>query len=158
MTIIQSPRSGLTFCEDYIELLGGGSVGGLDGVGVDSRRGGRIGVAEAGGDGGDRDAGVDHQRGVRMAQAVDGDVRQTIRFDEVTEPTADRVGMNRRTIRLGEQAVAIYPAIPHRKALLCLPAFVFLQQFDRDHWRLDEAGGAVILRCLGDDALVRDVE
>ena len=88
------PCSGLGGCKDHVELFCGGGVGGLDGVGVDSRRGGRIGMVEAGGDGCDRDAGVNHQGGVRMAQAVDGDVRQVVRFDEVAEPTADGVGMN----------------------------------------------------------------
>ena len=36
------PRSGLAGCEDQVELLGGGSVGGLDGVGVDPCRCGRV--------------------------------------------------------------------------------------------------------------------
>lgn len=96
------PHSGLAFCEDHIELLGGGCVGGLDGVGVDSGGCGRVSVAEAGGDGGDRDAGVDHQGRVRVTQAVDGDVRQVVRSYEITEPTPYRIGMDRHTVRLGE--------------------------------------------------------
>lgn len=54
---------------------------------VDLACGGRVSVAEAGGNGGQRDAGVDHQRGVRMAEAVDGDVRQVVSSYEITEPT-----------------------------------------------------------------------
>ncbi len=57
------------------------------GVGVDLARGCRVGVAEAGGDSCQRDAGVDHQRGVGMAQAVNGNVRQVVSTDEITEPT-----------------------------------------------------------------------
>lgn len=155
---IQLPRSGLAGCEDQVELFCGGSVGGLDGVGVDPCGRGRIGVAEAGGDGGDRDAGVDHQCGVRVAEAVNGDVRQVVGADEVVEPTADGVGMDRRTIRLGEQPVAVNPAVAHRETLLCLPAFVLLQELDRDHRRFDEARGTVVFRRLGDDTLVRDIE
>ena len=69
---------------------------------VDLARGGRVGVAEAGGDGGDRDAGVDHQGGVRVAQAVDGDIRQVVGADEIAEPAADSVRVDRHTVRLGE--------------------------------------------------------
>ncbi len=47
----------------------------------------RVGVAESGGDGGQRDAGVDHQGRVRVTQAADGDVRQVMRSHEITEPT-----------------------------------------------------------------------
>lgn len=53
-------------------------------MGVDFACGGRVDVAEAGGYRCQRDAGVDHQRGVRVAQAVDGDVRQIVGADEVT--------------------------------------------------------------------------
>lgn len=54
---------------------------------VDLACGGRVGVAEAGGYGSQWDTGVDHQRGVRVAEAVDGDVRQVVRSYEITEPT-----------------------------------------------------------------------
>ena len=64
------PHSGLAGGEDEVELLGGGCVGGPDGVDVDLTCGG-VGMAEAGGDGDDRYAGVDHQGGVRVAEAVD---------------------------------------------------------------------------------------
>ena len=53
---------------------------------VDLARGGRVGVTEAGGDSGQRDAGVDHQGRVRVAEAVDGDIRQVVRSYEITEP------------------------------------------------------------------------
>ena len=43
------PCSGLAGCEDEVELLGGGCVGGLDGVDVDLARGCRVGVTESGG-------------------------------------------------------------------------------------------------------------
>ena len=69
------PSSGGGAGEDQIQLLCSCCVGGLDGMGVDSGGRGWVGVTEAGGDGGDRDAGVDHQRGVRMAEAVDGNIR-----------------------------------------------------------------------------------
>ena len=69
---------------------------------VDLARGCRVGVAEAGGDGGQRDAGVDHQGCVGMAQAVDGDVRHVIRFDEVSEPASNGIGVNWHTVGLGE--------------------------------------------------------
>ena len=71
-------------------------------MGVDSGGCGRIGVTEAGGDGCDRDAGVDHQGSVRMTQAVDRDVRQIVRTNEVAEPTADGIGVNRSAVRFGE--------------------------------------------------------
>ena len=89
-------------CEDHIELLGGGCVGGPDGVDVDLARGCRVGVTEAGGDGRDWDAGVDHQCGVRVAEAVDGNIRQVVRSYEITEPTPYRIGVDRHTVRLGE--------------------------------------------------------
>lgn len=152
------PRSGLAVGEDQIQLFSGGCVGGLDGVDIDLARGCRIGVTEAGGDGGDRDAGVDHQRGVGMSEAVDGDVRQIVRTDEVAEPTADGVGVDRRTVRLGEQPVAISPTVTHREPSLCLPTFVLLEQLNRYRRGFDVAGGAVVLRRLGDDPLVRDVQ
>lgn len=130
--------------EDEVELLGGGCVGGLDGVDVDLARGCRVGVAEAGGYRRQRDAGVDHQRGVRMAEAVDGDVRQVVRSYEITEPTPYRIRMDWHTVRLGEQAVAIYPSVAHAEALLSLPAFVLLEQLDGDSRGFDVARGAVI--------------
>lgn len=111
---------------------------------VDLARGCRVGVTEAGGDGGQRDAGVDHQRGVRMAEAVDGDVRQVVRSYKVTEPTADGIRMDWHTVRLGEQAVAIYPSVAHAEALLSLPPFVLLEQLDGNRGRFDVAGGAVV--------------
>lgn len=43
---------------------------------VDLARGCRVGVTEAGGDGGQRDAGVDHQRGVRMPLRYNNDKRK----------------------------------------------------------------------------------
>ena len=96
------PHSGLAFCEDHIKLLGGGCVGGLDGVDVDLAGRCRIGVAEAGGYGSQWDTGVDHQGCVCMAKAVDGDVRQVVRFDEITEPTAYRIRVDRCSVRFGE--------------------------------------------------------
>ena len=81
---------------------------------VDLARGCRIGVTEAGGNSRDRDAGVDHQRRVGMAQTVDGNVRKIIRFDEVAEPTADGVRVNRRTVRLGKQPITVDPSVAHR--------------------------------------------
>ena len=131
-------------CKDQVELLGGCCVGGLDGVSVDSGCRGWISVAEAGGDGGDRDAGVDHQGCVGMAQAVDGDVRQVVRSHEITEPAADSVRMDRHTVGLGEQAVAIHPSIAHAEALLSLPPFVLPEQLYGNRGRFDVAGGAVI--------------
>ena len=145
-------------CEDQVELLGGGCVGGLDGVDVDLACGGRVGVAEAGGYGSQWDAGVDHQGGVRVAQAVDGDVRQVVRSYEITEPTADGVRVDRHTVGLGEQAVAIYPSVAHRKALLSLPSFILFEQLDGDSGRFDVAHGAVVLGGVSDDALVRNVQ
>lgn len=71
-------------------------------MGVDPCRCGRIGMAEAGGDGGDRYAGVDHQGGVRVAQAVDGNIRQIVRSYEITEPTPYRIGVDRHTVGLRE--------------------------------------------------------
>lgn len=71
-------------------------------MGVDSGCCGRAGVAEAGGDRGQRDAGVDHQGCVGMAQAVDGDVRQIVGADEVAEPAPYRIRMDRHTVRFGE--------------------------------------------------------
>lgn len=71
-------------------------------MGVNPCRGSRVSVTEAGGYRGDWDSGVDHQRGVRVAQAVDRDVRQAVRFYEITEPAADGVRMDRHTIGLGE--------------------------------------------------------
>ena len=41
---------------------------------------------------------------------------------------------------------------------MCLPAFVLLEQLDRNYRRFDEAGGAVVFRRLGDDAFVRNIE
>ena len=152
------PRSGLVGCKDQVELLGGCCVGGLDGVDIDLARGGRVGVTEAGGDGGDRDAGVDHQRGVRMAEAVDGDVRQVVRTDEITEPTSDGIRMDWHTVRLGEQAVTVYPSVAHAEALLSLPALVLLEQLDGDSRGFDVARGAVVLGRIRDDALMRDVQ
>ena len=89
--------------EYQVELLGGGCVVGLDGVGVDPCGRGWIGVIEAGGYRGDWNTGVDHQRGVRVAQAVDGDIRQVVYPYEITEPTADGVRMDRHTgaLRIG---------------------------------------------------------
>ena len=145
-------------CEDHIELLGGCCVGGLDGVDIDLARGCRVGVAEAGGDGGQRDAGVDHQGGVRVAQAVDGDVRQVVRSYEITEPTPYRIGVDRHTVWLGEQAVTVYPSVAHAEALLSLPPFVLLEQLDGNRGRFDVARGAVVLGGIGDDALMRDVQ
>ena len=127
-------------------------------MGVDPRCRGRVGEAKSGGDGGDRDAGVDHQRDVRVAEAVDGDVRQVVRTDEITKPTSDGIRMNRCTIGLGEQAVAIHPSIAHTQAALSLPPFVLLEQLDGDSRSLDVAGGAVVLGGVGDDALVRNVQ
>ena len=119
----------MAFCENEVELLGGGCVGGLDGVDVDLTGRCRVGVTESGGYRRQGDTGVDHQRGVRVAEAVDGDVRQIVRSYEITEPTPYRVRMDRHTVRLGEQAVAIYPSVAHAEALLSLPAFVLLEQF-----------------------------
>lgn len=152
------PRSGLAGCEDEVELLGGGCVGGLDGVSVDSGGRGWISMAEAGGDGGDRDAGVDHQGCVRMAEAVDGDVRQVVRSNEVAEPAPYRIRMDWHTVRLGEQAVAIYPPVAHTQTALSLPPFVLLEQLDGNRWRFDVAGGAIVLGRIRDDALVRNVQ
>lgn len=151
------PHSGLAFCEIHIELLGG-CVGGLDGVDIDLARGCRVGVAEAGGYGSQWDTGVDHQRGVGMAQAVDGDIRQVVRSHEVTEPTADGVRMDRHTVGLGEQAVAVYPSVAHREPSLCLPPFVLLEQLDGNRGRFDVARRAIVLGGIRDDALVRDVQ
>ena len=120
----------MAFCENEVELLGGGCVGGLDGVDVDLTGRCRVGVTESGGYRRQGDTGVDHQRGVRVAEAVDGDVRQIVRSYEITEPTPYRVRMDRHTVRLGEQAVAIYPSVAHAEALLSLPAFVLLEQLD----------------------------
>lgn len=125
-------------------MLCGGCVGGLDSVGVDSGRCGWVGVTEAGGDGGDRDAGVDHQGGVRVAEAVDGDVRQVVRTDEITEPTSDGIRVDRHTVGLGEQAVTVYPSVAHAEALLSLPPFVLLEQLDGNRGRFDVARGAVV--------------
>ena len=119
---------------------------------------GRIGVTEAGGDGGDRDAGVDHQRGVRMAQTVDGDVRQIIRFDEIAEPTADGVRVDGCTVRFREKPVAICPSITHTQAALSLPPLILLEKLDGNSRRFDVACRACVLGGIGDDALVRDVE
>lgn len=138
------PRSGLAAGEEDVELLGGCCVGGLDGVDVDLACGGRVGVAEAGGDGGDRDAGVDHQGRIRVAQAVDGNIRQVVRSHEITEPAADSVRVDRHTIGLGEQAVAVHPSVAHAEALLSLPAFVLLEQLDGNRGRFDVARGAVV--------------
>ena len=130
-------------------------------MGIDSGGCSRIGVTEAGGDGGDRDAGVDHQGCVGMAQAVDGDIRQVVRSYEITEPTKRgtpkspafwgkeeshredeayqpdmpaehserrrRIRMDRRTVRFGEQPVAVYPSVAHRKASLRLPPLILLE-------------------------------
>ena len=148
----------IPFCEDQVELLGGCCVGGLDGVDVDLARGCRVGVTEAGGYRCQRDAGVDHQRGVRVAQTVDGDVRQVVRTDEVAEPASYRVRMDWHTVGLGEQAVAIYPSVTHAEALLSLPPFVLLEQLDGDSRGFDVARGAVILCRIRDDALVRNVQ
>lgn len=134
----------MVFCKNHIELLGGGCVGGPDGVDVDLARGGRVGVAEAGGYGSQWDAGVDHQGGVRVAEAVDGDVRQVVCTDEITEPASYCIRVDRHTVRLGEQAVAIYPSVAHAEALLSLPAFVLLEQLDGDSRGFDVARGAVI--------------
>ena len=144
--------------EDEVELLGGGCVSGLDGVGVDSGGCGWIGVAEAGGDGRERDAGVDHQRGVGMAQAMDGDVRQVVRSNEVAEPAPYRIRMDWHTVRLGEQAVTIYPSVAHRKAALSLPSFVLPEQLDGNSRRFDIARGAVVLGRVRNDPLVRNVQ
>ena len=127
-------------------------------MGVDLAGRCRVGVAEAGGDGRDRDAGVDHQRGVGMAQAVDGDVRQVVCANEVTEPTADGIGMDGHTVGLGEQAVAVYPSVAHREPSLCLPTFILFEQLDGYCRSLDVARGAGVLGGVSDDALERDVE
>lgn len=152
------PRSRLAAGEEDVELLGGGCVGGLDGVDVDLTCGGGVGVAEAGSYRCQRDAGVDHQRGVRMAETVDGDVRQIVGADEVAEPAPYRIRMDRHTVGLREQAVAIYPSVAHAEALLSLPPFVLLEQLDGDSRRFDVAGGAVVLCRIRDDALVRNVQ
>ena len=69
---------------------------------VDFARSCRVGVTEAGGYRCQRDAGVNHQGGVRVAEAVDGDVRQVVRFDEITEPASNGIGVDWHTVRLGE--------------------------------------------------------
>ncbi len=125
---------------------------------VDLACGGRVGVAEAGGYGSQWDTGVDHQRGVRMAEAVDGDVRQVVRSYEITEPASYRVRMDRHTVGLGEQTVTVYPSVAHAEALLSLPAFVFLEQLDGNRGRFDVARGAVVLGRVRNDPLVRDVQ
>lgn len=42
---------------------------------------------------------------------MDRDVRQIIRFDEVTEPTTDRVRVDRLTVVTSEQSVAVNPCV-----------------------------------------------
>ena len=93
-----------------------------------------------------------------MAQAVDGDARQVVRSHEITEPAADSVRMDRNTVGLGEQAVAVHPSVAHAEELLSLPPFVLLEQLDGYRGRFDIAGGTGVLGSICDDALMRNVQ
>ena len=57
-----------------------------------------------------------------------------------------RIRVDRHTVGLGEQAVAIYPSVAHAEALLSLPPFVLLEQLDGNRGRFDVAGGAIVYR------------
>lgn len=81
-----------------------------------------------------------------------------MRSHEITEPTADGIGVNWHTVRLGEQSVAVYPSIAHTQSALSLPSFILFEQLDGDSGRFDVARGAVVLGGVGDDALMRNVE
>ena len=104
----------------------------------------RVGVTESCGDGGQRDTGVDHQGGVRVAEAVDGDVRQVVPSYKITEPTAYRIRVDGCSIGLGEKTVTIYPSIAHTQSALSLPTLVLLEQLDSYRGGFDVARGAVI--------------
>ena len=62
-----------------------------------------------------------------MSQRMDRYMGQIVTLDEISEPSRDRVRVDRRTERGGEKPVVILPPIAHLQAPLHLPDLVILQ-------------------------------
>ena len=99
--------------EDLIQLFCGESISRLDRVNIDLGRGIGVRVSEPRRDGCQRYTGIDHQGRVRMSEGMDRNMRQIVALDEIAEPPADGIGMDRIAESCCEQSVRLLPAITH---------------------------------------------
>ena len=97
------------------------------------------------------------QRNIRVPQGVNRNLRQIGPRDKVVEPTRYAVRMDRRTIILRKQPVAIDPAVPHRNSLSTLPFAKIFQQHKRLFRQFDRAYGGVRLCAFREDPFPRQV-
>ena len=66
------------------------------------------------------------ERDVRMPQGVNRDLWQIGPRDEIVEPTRDAIRVNRCSVILSKNPVAINPSITHSDSLFALPFAVLL--------------------------------
>lgn len=123
---------------EAIHNLGGLRFCRSNDMGVDIRRGARLGVSQLVRYDNQRGAVRDHQAGVGVPQGMDGYLWQPGALDELAKPLCDATGKKRRAGIVGEHpAVFILPSIAQPGLLGVLPTLVFKQQgnAERDNRR-----------------------
>ena len=104
----------LLVCKQIIHHIGGGSLCGLDGMGINLCGGACVCVAKLSGNGGDRNTVCYIQGCIRVAKTVQVDLRKVCALNEVMKPSRKSVRVHGGAVKGGEYFVAVFPQTAKR--------------------------------------------